>query len=133
MNVIPEILANNYDKFDRISSQIEVISTHMSKSVELPVYRLKLKDGTIFILRDNFYNWKISVISPKSVTANFVELFDPREVIHAVYCEGFPKDLVFGSYSQNSQKFTVELKNNDEVYMFFWIFAYGFLGKKKET
>lgn len=103
----------------------------MSKSVRLPAYRLGLKDGTTFIMRDNFHDWKISVISPKSVNANFLELFDPEKVIHKVYCEGFPEDLVFGSYSQNSREFTVELNNNFEVYTFFRVFAYGFLGKKR--
>ena len=132
-NVISGILAKDSDELEQISSQIEVISTHRSKSVKLPVYCLKLKDGTTFVMRDNFYDWKISVITLKSVNTNFVELFNPEKVIHAVYCEGFPEDLVFGSYSQNSRQFTIELKDNYQVYMFFWIFAYGFLGKKRTT
>src|ERR1035437_5805750 len=43
--------------------KIEVISTHTSKSIKLPVYYVKFKDGTTLIIRDNFHDLKVSVNS----------------------------------------------------------------------
>jgi hypothetical protein len=85
-----------------------VISTHVSKSILLPVYELSRPDlGLRLILRNNFHDWKLSVISEKPIDADFSGLFyttppvDPDytgDSLHAVYFEGFPRNLVFGYY-----------------------------------
>lgn len=86
-----------------------VISTHRSKSVLLPVYVIDRKDlGLTIVLRDNFYNWKLSVMSQRPALADFTGLFkvvppfEPEysgNPLSPVYFEGFPKCLVFGYYA----------------------------------
>lgn len=103
-----------------------VISTHTSKSVLLPVVSLERKDlGIRFILRDNFHNWKLSVISEKPIDVDLDGLchtdppIDPDytgDPLHPVYFEGFPRDLVFGYYSSNKNKFSAEIYSNYNLY-----------------
>jgi len=40
---------------------IKVIATHKSKSINLPVYEIVVGTKVRFTVRDNFYNWKVSV------------------------------------------------------------------------
>lgn len=122
---VAELLAKTYEECKAIQSNTRVISTHISKSVLLPVFKVELVDGTKFIMRYNFHNWKVSVDSPRDVRANFMGLFNPYERIHEVYCEGFPKEVVYGPYAKNKRQFTIELPpENYHLFMFFWIFAW---------
>ena len=126
---IAEILSKTYEEFETIQKNITVISTHHSKSVCLPVFRIELADGTQFTLRYNFHDWKISVNSPTYVEVDFMGLFDPTSKVSATCCEGFPEDALYGPYTMNGHKFTLELApSNENVYTFFWIFAYRVLG-----
>ena len=100
-----------------------VISCHSSKSVKLPVYQLLdyEKYGIEIILRNNFHDWKVSVKSdiPIEFTSNvYKKLFTPYEDFPYYACEGFPKDKVYGSYEQNHNEFTVEIRNNYNLYTF---------------
>ena len=123
-NDILALLAETHEVFKKISEEVLVISTHTSKSVELPVFYIKLLDGTSFTMRCNFFNWKISVSSPRDVVAHFMGLFDPNAEIEACYCEGFPEESVYGSYWGDQRQFTFELFDNFMVYTFFWIYAH---------
>jgi hypothetical protein len=63
-DTIPSILSTSYEEYRGIqNSCLEIISSHRSKSIDLPVYKLVFRDFT-FVIRDNFYNWKISVNVP---------------------------------------------------------------------
>lgn len=95
-----------------------VISTHYSKSVKLPVYLFYYK-GIEFILRNNFYNWKVSVNSSRILDLDFFNSFDYNQKIPSIYCEGFPENKVYGAYSENHSKFTIEISNDYDVYAFF--------------
>ena len=110
--------------YEEVQQLITVIATHRSKSIDLPVYRLERSDlGLQIILRDNFYNWKISVISERPITADFSGLFyttppiDPDytgDPLHHVYFEGFPKDLVFGYFEESDgKKWSAEIATNE--------------------
>ena len=96
-DTICEMLSSTYEEWrDNLPL---VISTHYSKSVKLPVFQINLeKYGIEMILRCNFYDWKISVKSDKPLDFDFMGLFNPTEEISYLYCEGFPKDNVYGSY-----------------------------------
>lgn len=93
---------------------VSVISTHRSKSINLPVYEMARNDlGLKIILRGNFYNWKLSVISDRPIEADFTGLFitsPPSEPeytgdhLHPVYFEGFPSELIFGYYDIGDRK-----------------------------
>lgn len=96
-----------------------VISHHYSKSVKLPVYQIKLKEyGIELTLRNNFYDWKISVNSIKELNLNWMGIFDTTKEIPHIFCEGFPKDKVFSSYTNNHSQFTLEICSDYDVYTF---------------
>lgn len=118
-------LAATYEEFKAIPESIRVISTHVSKSVLLPVFQVAIADGTVFTMRYNFHDWKISVSSPRDVVADFMGLFDYDERILDIYCEGFPEGLVYGPYAENKRQFTVELSSGYfRIFTFFWIFGH---------
>lgn len=109
-----------------------VISTHTSKSVKLPVFQINLeKYGIEIVLRYNFYDWKISVKSDKPLDFDYMGLFKPTEKISYVYCEGFPKNKVYGSYEKNHSKFTIEIRSYYNLYTFIFLLK-NYLGIKKE-
>ncbi len=109
-----------------------VISTHRSKSVKLPVFQIYLKKfNTEFILRCNFYDWKISVNSDVPLDIDFMDLFDTTQEILPIYCEGFPKENVYGCYKENHSKFTIEISSLYDLYTFFFLVK-NYLGIKKE-
>lgn len=121
---IPGILAEGRrDGIGRIRDNIRVISAHRSKSILLPVYQITAPNGTVFTLRNNFYEWKVSVESPVDIWAPFDGLFNQSSVHDGVYCEGIPNHKVFGSYAGSQKQFTVELPNNYALWTFFWIYS----------
>ena len=119
------LFANAYEESQLLQNDgLKVISSHSSKSVPLPVFKLELPDGTFFVLRYNFYNWIVSVSSPNGVYMDFMGLVDHTAETSSVYCEGFPEELVFGSYSSNQKQFTISLSGgNYQLYTFFYLFA----------
>jgi hypothetical protein len=125
------LLATSYEEFQAIQAGMKVVSMHTSKSVRLPVFSVELEDGTTFTMRYNFHDWKVSVSSPSDVEADFMGLFNPDSRISSVYCEGFPEELVYGSYAENKRQFTIELSaGNYHLFTFFWIFAHRVLGNQ---
>lgn len=109
---------------------VTVISTHKSKSVKLPVYKFSRPDlGLTLFARNNFYNWKLSVISEKPLELDLDGLCHTTPPIEPdysgnplspVYFEGFPEELVFGYYSQNKSKFSAEIY--DDLHMWTVLF-----------
>lgn len=106
--------------------QVEVIATHTSKSVLLPVYSLERADCSLrLVLRENFFNWKLSVISGEPLDVDFSGLFhttppiDPSYTgnpLASVYFEGFPEDLIFGYYApSDKRRFSAEIWGGDEA------------------
>ena len=98
------------------------VSDHMSKSVPLPVYGLTMKNGVKIIARDNFYDWKVSVILPRPLPKDYLpkEIFTNRGDIDSVYLEGFYNDWSFKNYNpQNARqkKFTVELRDKYTMFL----------------
>lgn len=127
------------DKFDKLGymignitgqlPEISVIGKHMSKSVVFPVVEYKFSNGASIAVRDNLYNYSISVISPTDVPARLVDpLCKTDEKILSVYCEGFPEDRVYGPYTQDQKKFTFRTWE-EESFSYFMI---GFARLQKE-
>lgn len=123
-NLGPYICKEHYECADEF---IRVISDHRSKSIILPVYKITDANHLItFVLRNNFYNWKMSVISETPIKANFDGLFytsPPVEPdytgdhLDPVYFEGFPRKYVFGYYDTgNGKKWSAELHNDYELW-----------------
>lgn len=108
-----------------------VISTHYSESVKLPIYQINLeKYGIEMVLRYNFYDWKISIKSDKPLDFDCMGIFNLTEEIPAIYCEGFPKDKVYGSYENNHSQFTIEIRNHYDLYTFIFLLK-NYLGIKR--
>jgi len=119
-DTVCQMLIANYEEWR--DNPPQVISTHYSKSVKLPVFQINLeKYGIEMVLRYNFYDWKISVKSDKPLDFDYMGLFNPREKILAHYCEGFPKDKVYGSYEQSHFQFTIEIVSSYDLYTFFFL------------
>lgn len=89
-----------------------VIGTHTSKSCLLPVYSFE-REGLRLVARENFFNWKFSVISDRPIEADFSGLFHTSppvdldytgDPLAPVYFEGFPSDLIFGYYDDSDKR-----------------------------
>lgn len=101
--------------WESVRDMPRVVGEHRSKSTSLPVYSLTRGDLR-FVLRDNFHDWKLSVISSRPVISDALPyLFEadaPRDPdytgndLHPLYFEGFPGDLIFGRYAANKYKFS---------------------------
>lgn len=113
--------------YEDVSSIPEIVSTHRSKSIILPVLGMNRPDiGLRLIVRENFYNWKLSVISERPVIADFSGLFHTTPPVEPkytgnpladVYFEGFPKDLVFGYYEPSDKmKWSAEISGDYKLY-----------------
>lgn len=102
------LLENSGDK--RAMNPMWVASEHTSKSMVLPVIHYSDTVNGLYIwMRNNFYDWKVSVSSTRQVPDVFYRLFNREDDINGVYCEGFHESWVFGSYAANPHEFTVEL------------------------
>jgi len=100
----------------------KVISTHRSKSIVLPVVQFHRRDlGLRFTLRNNFFDWKLSVEAPRPITTDFEGLFhttpplDPDYTgneLSSVYFEGFPKEFIFGYYWEDCQRWSASIRGD---------------------
>lgn len=98
-----------------LKAETHVISTHMSKSVEFPVYRISNKEkGFYLFLRGNLYDWKLSVLSTtpimpppgnSSMFRGFIDEASTR-LLNRCYFEGFPEDLVFQPYAVDQSRWS---------------------------
>jgi hypothetical protein len=111
----------------RRAELMEVVGTHTSKSIVLPVYHVDRPDLLLKVwLRDNFYNTKLSVVCGKElVGADFSGLFhvtpppDPEYTgneLSPCYFEGFRSEWIFGYYCENKQAWSAEIGSQQELY-----------------
>jgi len=111
-----------------VESVAWVISTHGSKGFPLPVYQLERPDlGLRFVLRNNFHDWKLSVISELPIDGvDFAGLFrttppiDPAytgDPLDSVYFEGFPEGMTFGYYeTSDKRRWSAEIQSNEAMW-----------------
>lgn len=118
-NISYEEWENNHD------NTVKVISSHRSKSVPLPVYNMKFDElGIEITMRNNFYNWMITIESIHELNINFMNLFDKAKKINPIYCEGMDTiGKVFGSFEDSKNKFTVEIQDDYNTYVFMYLLA----------
>lgn len=115
-----KLLSSTYEEWE--GNPPMVISTHYSKSVKLPVFQINLeKYGIEMVLRYNFYDWKVSVKSDKPLKFDYMGIFNPTQEISYIFCEGFPKDKVYGSYEKSHSQFTVEISSYYDLYTFIFL------------
>lgn len=116
---------NFFTKF--MLKKIQVISTHTSKSIKLPVYHIVLENGLELIMRGNFHDWKITVSSPFEIPLPQELLSNccrtPEKISHH-YCEGFDRDWILDSYMNNKKEFTIEIGASlYDLYTFFFLLS----------
>ncbi len=105
---------------EKVQKIVTVISTHVSKSIRLPVYKITWDwYGVTTILRNNFHDWKVSVESEVPVKINPHLLFDPKKQVHHVYCEGFDTSWVYKPYANDKSKFTAAIYDNYSLFTLF--------------
>lgn len=102
--------------------KISVISTHTSKSILLPVYKLIIKEKVTIILRDNFHGCIASVLSETPIDIELIRALDKRdEKLHKCYCEGFDESWIFNPYKKGCTEFTISIYNESELYILFFL------------
>lgn len=118
-DVLARLVARSYEEWQTCAT---VISEHTSTSVRLPVVRLR-RPGLSVVVRDNFHSVAISVqrtrrlSGERSMVRRLVcEGFE--RPVAAVYCEGFPRDLVFGPYAASRRQFTVHVRGQYDAHAF---------------
>ena len=131
-DTLPLTWAQSADEYARHSNYdgegggTQVIATHRSKSITLPVYGLDVpRLGLRAVVRDNFHNWKVSIAAERPIDlAPMGHLVDPTERVHSVYCEGFREEWVLGSHATDPRRFTVEMSREHDVYAMFLLIAH---------
>lgn len=98
-------------------NNIEVVSVHTSKSISLPVYKLKWRHIT-FYARNNFHNWMLSCIIPFSQHSIDFEQLGYRTHQKVGTPEGFAPEWVFDCYNANGNQFTIEMYSDYDLYSF---------------
>lgn len=92
-----------------------VVSTHHSKSIELPVYRFRMHNGIIVTMRENFYGWVVSVKSPFVLNLPKDLVYgdgENKEDISPCYAEGFKEDWVYPYCVENIRLSTFRVDGN---------------------
>lgn len=98
---------DDWDKIEEIvNKHHEVIGSHTSKSILLPVLKIDYK-GVIFVLRYNFYNTEVTVFSDNEIDiTRYSDVFESQENT-SFYHEGIPKKYcVDVPYIKSHRKFT---------------------------
>ena len=117
---INKLLQPSNDDWLKYPSQ--VISIFYADLVKLPVYQINIKKYEVeVILSFNLYNWKVSIKSNTPLKFNTMGLFDLSRKIPSIYCDGFPENKVYGSYRQNSSRFTLELPTAYDLYTLMYL------------
>lgn len=105
---------------EKISENYEIVGTHYSKSIELPVILMRYK-GAEIVFRYNFYDYEVTVVSDKEIELPN-GLFDKDEKYF--HYQGFPeKYKVRVPYSKSKKCFSVCIGNpcNFNFYTFMYL------------
>jgi len=123
---------------DDCNESAYVIGKHQSKSVRLPVYSLERPDlGLQVVLRDNFYDWNVSVLSETPITTDlrgfeldyrreedrerFPNGYTPGHCWGYCFFQGFPEEVQFGPFKENPCRFSLCIRGDYDVYTFLWL------------
>ena len=102
-----------------------VVSSHVSKSILLPVYAFLMQNGVKVICRENFYGWKLSVELPKKRPITDIL---PKDIITEgyksdisnCYFEGFKDEWVYPGYDPDDvkqTKFSIGIYSDYDFYV----------------
>ena len=116
-----------------------VVGIHYSKSCELPVYFITMRNGVKLIMRYNFYDWKVSVETPDNQPAlpanylptdlmTFSMVNGKLEKIPQCYLEGFKKEWCYDAYDPENipRKFTIEVPSKYNLYVIIYLLKHAY-------
>ena len=90
------------------SRGLAVVSTHTSKSVLLPVYRLEVPNVGVFHMRNNFYDWGLSCALEFRVPSGlWGDMFNTAK--SDSFLEGFDQSWKYEPFVGNQQRFSLML------------------------
>lgn len=106
-----------------LGAEAFVVSVHKSKSCLLPVYAMRMYNGIKVIMRNNFYDWVLTIMSPKeiSIPSDLVYGLNGNNDIKPVYCEGFKSEWVFGFNTENFKNTTVYVSDNLRLFTLLYL------------
>lgn len=107
----------DWDKIEEVvNKHHEVISSHISKSILLPVLKMTYKDA-VFVFRYNFYNTEVVVFSDKDIEIeSYSDIFESKKDT-CFYLEGIPKEYgVCGSYIESHKNFMFRVSTLYDFY-----------------
>lgn len=124
-----EIFVRNDLGFMLQDAHIFVVSQHKSKSIDLPVYGILVRNGLSILLRNNFYKWIVSVKLPHKINnhnlpKNLIQSGWNDNGVYPSYCDGFTKEQVYGPYISNDvncTEFTVAINDNYKLYTLLYL------------
>ena len=111
--------------FNLLKTQAFVVSTHRSKSIQLPVYAFIMRNGIKVICRENFYGWMLSVELPQdkprvNLIGKDIFACGYMNDVHPCYFEGFRGEWVYGGFNPDDleqRKFSFGISNDYDFYM----------------
>lgn len=101
-----------------------VVSTHRSKSIELPVYYFEMRNGIRAIMRENFHGWIVTLITSHPVTLeDFCHGHGiyPYEDIPKCYAEGFKDSWLHPYVKEGARRTTFEVDGDYKLYTLFYL------------
>lgn len=103
-----------------------VVSTHRSKSIQLPVYYFEMRNGIRAIMRENFYGWVVSLHSLFPITLeDFCKGDGDKQSgdIHPCYAEGFKESWVHPYVKKEVLQTTFRVDSKYELYTLFYLLS----------
>ena len=100
-----------------------VVSIHRSKSCDIPVYAMMLENGIKIIMRNNFHDWVLTIMSPKEISI-------PNDLVYGLhvdgnitpnYCEGFKEEWVFDYKTENFKNTTVYVSDDLRLFTLLYL------------
>lgn len=88
---------------------LRVAGRHTSKSIALPVVEIRAPTCGLWVcLRDNFYNWAVTVESRAHADGDFSVLNSEPDYMNKVYFEGFERSglPVYGPHEDDQKHFS---------------------------
>ena len=100
-------------------TDIEIVGKHRSKSIDLPVVKYFLPKGSTLIVRNNFHDWAVSVVSKQPLNTEALAAIGLNlETKSSCYYEGFLRSSVFGSFLKNPQLFSTHIQSKASFEVF---------------
>ena len=106
-----------------LNTPVFVVGHHYSKSVELPVYAMRLLNGIMVVMRENFHGWVVSIMSPNKIHI-------PDDLVHGdhgngdiplLYCEGFLPEWVYKYKTEDFTETTVRVNDDFRLYTLLYL------------